>query len=87
MKQALLIKSNSGYRRMKPRVINRTKTGYHAIVQGKEVMLKKQKDLYIIVDSRDEKIPKITFCSMCGRVLTDENSVEQGIGPICIQHC
>lgn len=23
-------------------------------------------------------------CAVCGRVLTDEKSIEQGIGPVCI---
>lgn len=25
-------------------------------------------------------------CSVCGRTLTDPNSVEQGIGPVCLSH-
>lgn len=83
MKQALLIKSASGYRRLKPRVINRSRNGFYATVKGEEVMLKKQNDLFIVVDSRSEKVPKITFCMVCGRVLTNEHSVEEGIGPIC----
>lgn len=86
MKEFLLIKSSTGYRRLKPRVITRKKTGFHANVKGKEVLLKKKNNLFIIVDSKEEKIPKIVQCGVCGRVLTNDESVVQGIGPICINH-
>lgn len=88
MKEAIYIPTATGesFRKIKPRTITRKRNGLFAHVKGADVMIKKKDGIYVQVNSRDQKLPKFTFCLACGRLLTNEESVERHIGPVCAGH-
>lgn len=78
-------KKGTGIIKSHPRKVRLDESGRpYVIMDGMVAHLKKVRNepaMEVI------EFTEVATCRVCGRILTDENSVEMGIGPICAGIC